>query len=155
MIELNAINEKYNNFFPCLLTIESNKSLFKKNNHDLIFSFLLGHFISKNMTLKDLNNIFNQYQQKDFNKSEFSNDFKNIAYIFCEYFQNKENPKIYTNNINNINVINVNINNSGINLDNSKTNSNNNKINNSHLGNSNSNFLDYIIYFFLYYKNYY
>ena len=137
MIELNVINEKYNNFFPCLLTIESNKSLFKKNNHDLIFSFLLGHFISKNMTLKDLNNIFNQYQQKDFNKSEFSNDFKNIAYIFCEYFQNKENPKIYTNNINNINVINVNINNSGFNLDNSKTNSNNNKINNSHLGNSN------------------
>ena len=58
MKDFNAINEKYNNFFPCLLTLESNKKIFKKNNHDLIFSFLLGFFSNKNMILNDLNNIY-------------------------------------------------------------------------------------------------
>ena len=131
MKDFSDINEKYNNFFPCLLSIESKKNFFKMNNHNLIFSFLLGYFTNKNMILNDLNNIYNQYKQKVFNKSEFSKDFKNIAYMFCEYFQKKEDPKIFSNNINNIN-------NSGFKPNNPNAN-NNNEINNSHLGNTNYN----------------
>ena len=40
MKDFNDINEKYNNFFPCLLSIESKKIFFKMNNHNLIFSYM-------------------------------------------------------------------------------------------------------------------
>ena len=129
MNEFNIILENYNNFFPCLTTIESSKNLFKSINHALIFSFLLGYFTKKKICSSDLNIILNKYKEKNFNQNDFSVDFKNIAYSFCEYFEKKEQQSSVVNNINNINVINVNINNNDINLNKSNTNNNNNKNN--------------------------
>ena len=131
MNEFNIILENYQNFFPCLTTIESRKDIIKSNNHALIFSFLIGYFTKKKICSSDLNIILNKYKEKNFNKNDFSLDFKNIAYIFCEYFDKKENQSKVVNNINNINVINFNINNNEINLGKSNINNkNNNEINN-------------------------
>ena len=125
MNELNAIYQNYPSYYPCLEVIESDKSVFKNNNHMIIFSFLLGYFSRKNIDLNDLFNIINKYQEQifDINKLDFPGDFKRIAYIFCDYFEKKEKPKeLINSNINNINVINFNINNSHFNLKNENNN---------------------------------
>ena len=151
MNEYKNLSQNYQNFFPCLSSIDSNKDMFQKYNHALIFSFLLGYFSRNKMNMNDFNNILNKYQDNNFNQKDFSNDFQNIARIFCEYFEKKEEPKNIINSINNFNVINVNISNSDINLN--KDNNNNNIFNNvnkpnsqmnkeNNFGQSNNNFFD-------------
>ena len=126
MNEHNDIFQNYPGYFPCLEAIESDRNIFKNNNHSILFSFLIGYFSHKNINFNDLFNIINIYQGQNFdvNKLDFSGDFKRIAYIFCDYFEKKKKPNelINNNNINNINVINFNINNSDINLKNENNN---------------------------------
>ena len=112
MNELNAIFQNYPGYFPCLEAIESDRNIFKNNNHAILFSFLIGYFSHKNI---------------NFNKLDFSGDFKRIAHIFCDYFEKKKKPNELinnknNNNINNINVINFNISNTDINLKNENNN---------------------------------
>ena len=126
MNDFTILIQKYPNYLPFLESIETNKISFKKNNHALLFSFLIGYFSNRNMNLSDLNNIFNKYQNENFNQKNFFADFKIIAYIFFDYFDKKEVNNSQINNINNFNVINVNINNSDFNL----VKENNNIINN-------------------------
>ena len=126
MNEHNDIFQNYPGYFPCLEAIESDRNIFKNNNHSILFSFLIGYFSHKNINFNDLFSIINIYQGQNFdvNKLDFSGDFKRIAYIFCDYFEKKKKPNelINNNNINNINVINFNINNSDINLKNENNN---------------------------------
>ena len=159
MEELTIIQDNFQYFYPCLMTIEANTDKFKKNNHPIIFSFLLGYFSKDKINFDDFNIIYNKYQGENFNESELSSDFDKISIIFCDYFERKK-PKIIENNINNSNSdifkINNNINNSDFNLirdSNSNINSNNEKfkieekleIKDNNNSSSNFNISNYII----------
>ena len=150
MNEFDLMCLNYENFLPCLESIESNKNIFKTINHATIFSFLVGYF-NQRINFFDFNNINNIYQKENFNITDFEKDFKRISKIFCDYFENKKKNKMQNNkinNINNLNIINVNISNSDINLNNRNIDKNNinedfKPDNSNSNSNSNYNILDF------------
>ena len=163
MEDFNKIIEKYNNFSKCLIRIKDNLNNFKNISHPFIFSFLIGYFsIDNKLDIKDMKHIYIEYQNGIFDqKNDFFTDFKEIAFIFCNYFEKKiknstniinnniinSDTNIFNSNYNigkeiynfynqnqNQNITNNNINKKGLNNNNNKNNiidSNNNNLNNS------------------------
>lgn len=115
MNDFNEIIKKYKNASACLIKISENITNFKALEHSIIFSYLLCHFSKRFIDVKDLSNILYFYKKGSFNKTDFFENFKKIAFIFSNYFSSKdklsnieEDIKIENNNQNNINEINNN-----------------------------------------------
>ena len=108
MDELSKIQENFQYFYPCLMSIEANTDKLKKINHSIILSYLLGYFSKFQINFDDFNIIYNKYQNENFNQSEFASDFERICLIFCDYYEtNKERQKQSSmNSINNNNGLN-------------------------------------------------
>ena len=134
MNDLNKIIDNYNTISPCLSKIKNNVKFFKNNNHPFIFSFLIGYFTKYNININDMIQIFNDYLNNKFYETDFFVDYKKLAYIFCNYYENKDLNSVWNNQSN--------IFNEHTNLINNDTSNNNiNNINNSFsdIYNSNSN----------------
>ena len=103
MEDFNKIIEKYNNFSKSLIRIKDNLNNFKNISDSIIFSFLIGYFSKdNNIDINDMKQIYNEYGNGIFNqKNDFFANFKEIAYIFCNYFEkrNKNSTNIINNNI--------------------------------------------------------
>ena len=133
MNDFNKIIYNYEECSPCLVELQNNTKNLKNPSHNFIFSYLIGYFSQMKININDFKAIFEEYKNDAFEDSNFSSDFKRITFIFCKYFQNKNNNK----NIN----LNFDISNSN-NINNSNNNfiSNNNNFSNSNLNNQNINF---------------
>ena len=104
----NQIIENFNDYSTCLSELNKISSSLKHQNHILIFSYLIGYFSKMKIAIDDLHRILEKYKNDFFDKCDFLSDFKKIAFIFCKYFEDKNNNPI--NGANN-NPINDNINN--------------------------------------------
>ena len=139
MNDFNRIIETYQSYSPCLLKIKDNPNTLKKPFHNMIFSYLIGYFYNQNININDMKTIFENYLNDNFNSNDFFFNFKKLAYLFCNYFENKK-----SNNIININISNDNnnsINDNNIN-NNSRIKENKNNLfinNNDNLNGSNNN----------------